>query len=296
MKEERWGDIGSKYSHLTSVHPCYNEKMHFKTARIHLPVAPRCNIQCGYCIRKIDKCEHRPGVSSGVIESQEALDRVDKYVKEMDNLKVVGIAGPAEALANEQTFETLRLVHEKYPDLIKCIATNGLLLSERVDDLKAVGVNTVTVTVNAVNPETAAKIYHWVRYHDKTYKGLEAAELLVEKQWEGIKAATEAELLVKINTVLLPEINMEEIEDIAKKAAEYGAAIMNIIPLIPLYDFELSEPPSCEDLNLVRTKAEEYLPQFRLCQQCRADAVGVPGEEPCGSPVQKRAQSEYFHG
>jgi nitrogen fixation protein NifB len=296
MKEERWGNIGSKYSHLTSVHPCYNEKMHFKTARIHLPVAPKCNIQCGYCIRKIDKCEHRPGVSSGVITPQEALERVDKYVKEMDNLKVVGIAGPAEALANEQTFETLRLVHEKYPDLIKCIATNGLLLSERIDDLKAAGVTSVTVTVNAVNPETAAKIYHWVRYHDKTYKGLEAAELLVKKQWEGIKAAAEAGLLVKTNTVLLPEINMEEIEDIAKKAAEYGAAIMNIIPLIPLYDFELSEPPSCEDLNLVRTLAEEYLPQFRLCQQCRADAVGVPGEEPCGSPVQKRAQSEYFHG
>lgn len=33
-----------------------------------------------------------------------------------------------------------------------------------------------------------------------------------------------------------------------------------------------------------------------LCQQYRADAVGVSGAEPCGSPVQKRAQSEYYHG
>jgi len=296
MKEERWGDIGSKSSHLTSVHPCYNEKMHFKTARIHLPVAPKCNIQCGYCVRTIDKCEHRPGVASGIIGPQEALERVDKYVKEMDNLKVVGIAGPAEALANDATFETLRLVHEKYPDLIECIASNGLLLSEKIDELKEVGVNSVTVTVNAVNPETAAKIYHWVRYHDKTYKGLEAAELLLEKQWEGIKAAVEAGLVVKINTVLLPDINMDEIEDIAKKGAEYGAFIMNIIPLIPLYDFEGAEPPTCDDLKEVREVAGKYLPQFRLCQQCRADAVGVPGAEPCGSPVQKRAQGEYFHG
>ncbi|MBA1341179.1 MAG: FeMo cofactor biosynthesis protein NifB [ANME-2 cluster archaeon] len=296
MKEERWGDIGSKSSHLTSVHPCYNEKMHFKTARIHLPVAPKCNIQCGYCVRRIDKCEHRPGVSSGIINPQEALERVDKYVKEMDNLKVVGIAGPAESLANDATFETLRMVHEKYPELIECIASNGLLLSEKIDELKAVGVNSVTVTVNAVNPETAAKIYKWVQYHDKTYKGLEAAELLLEKQWEGIKAAVEAGLVVKINTVLLPEINKDEIEDIAKKGAEYGAFIMNIIPLIPLYDFEDSEPPTCDDLKEVRELAGKYLPQFRLCQQCRADAVGVPGAEPCGSPVQKRAQGEYFHG
>ena len=33
-----------------------------------------------------------------------------------------------------------------------------------------------------------------------------------------------------------------------------------------------------------------------LCQQYRANAVSVPGAKPCGSPVQKRAQSEYFHG
>ena len=37
-----------------------------------------------------------------------------------------------------------------------------------------------------------------------------------------------------------------------------------------------------------------------LCQQYRAGVVGVgvgvPGAEPCGSPVQKRAQGEYFHG
>ena len=33
-----------------------------------------------------------------------------------------------------------------------------------------------------------------------------------------------------------------------------------------------------------------------LCQQYRADAVGVPGGKPCGSSVQKRAQRGYYHG
>jgi len=50
----------SKFSHMTSAHPCFNEKAHFSTARIHLPVAPKCNIQCNFCNRKIDKCEHAP--------------------------------------------------------------------------------------------------------------------------------------------------------------------------------------------------------------------------------------------
>jgi nitrogen fixation protein NifB len=295
MKEERWGNIGSKFAHLTSAHPCYNEKAHFTTARIHLPVAPRCNIQCNYCIRKLDKCEHRPGVASSILNPHEALVRVDKYAKEMQNLKVVGIAGPGEALANEDSFETMRLVHEKYPDLIKCVASNGLMLSERVDDLVKAGVTSVTVTINAVDPEVGAKIYSFVRYHDKTYKGVEGAKLLIEKQFEGVKKASEAGLNVKVNMVLIPEINFEQVKEVAKKAAENGAIIMNIIPMIPLNNFEKERPPDCDELTIARTIAEEYLPQFRLCRQCRADAVGVPGQEPCGSPIQQRTSTEYYH-
>ncbi|MFU8766613.1 MAG: radical SAM protein [Candidatus Methanoperedens sp.] len=295
MKEERWGNIGSKFSHLTSVHPCYNEKAHFTTARIHLPVAPRCNIQCNYCIRKIDKCENRPGVTGSILNPQEALVRVDRYVKEMENLKVVGIAGPGEALANEETFETLRLVHEKYPDLIKCVASNGLLLAENVDRLVEVGVTSVTVTINAVDPEVAAKIYSFIRYHDRTYKGVEGAKILIENQFLGVKKASEAGLNVKVNTVLIPEINFDQIKEVAKKSAENGAILMNIIPLIPLHRLKDERAPECDELTMARTLAEEILPQFRLCRQCRADAIGIPGMEPCGSPTQEKATSEYYH-
>ena len=35
-------------------HPCYSLTGSHKFARIHLPVAPRCNIQCNYCNRKFD--------------------------------------------------------------------------------------------------------------------------------------------------------------------------------------------------------------------------------------------------
>ncbi|KCZ73124.1 putative Fe-S oxidoreductase [Candidatus Methanoperedens nitroreducens] len=294
MKQERWGNIGSKFAHLTSVHPCYNEKAHFTTARIHLPVAPRCNIQCNYCIRKLDKCEHRPGVSGSILNPQEALIRVDRYIKEMPNLRVVGIAGPGESLANEETFVTLGLVHDKYPELIKCVATNGLLLTENVEKLIEVGVTSVTVTINAVDPDIGARIYSFVRYHDKTYRGVEGAKLLIENQFLGVKRASEAGLNIKVNTVLIPEINFEQIKEIARRSHDSGATLMNIIPLIPLNRFEKERAPDCDELTMARTIAEEFLPQFRLCRQCRADAVGVPGMEPCGSPVQQRV-TEYFH-
>ena len=37
---------------LNKVHPCFDKEAKLKYARIHIPVAPKCNVQCGYCNRK----------------------------------------------------------------------------------------------------------------------------------------------------------------------------------------------------------------------------------------------------
>ncbi len=285
----------SKFSHMTSAHPCFNEKAHFSTARIHLPVAPKCNIQCNFCNRKIDKCEHRPGVSAGVMTAPQAADRVDKALTEFQNLKVVGVAGPGESLANDETVEALKLVHGKHPELIKCVASNGLMLPEKVDDLVKAGVSSVTVTINAYEPAVGAKIYSWVRYHNQTYRGEEGAKLLRDNQFKGVELAAKAGLMVKVNTVLVPGVNTDQIEKIAKEAAARGAILMNIIPMIPLYKFKDMKPPECKELEEARAIAEKYLPQFRLCKQCRADACGVPGQEKSVSPAQRAAGGEYYH-
>ncbi|HDL15175.1 MAG TPA: hypothetical protein ENH28_03335, partial [Euryarchaeota archaeon] len=48
-------------------HPCYSKEAHSKFGRIHVPVAPKCNVQCNYCVRKYDCAnENRPGVTTRV--------------------------------------------------------------------------------------------------------------------------------------------------------------------------------------------------------------------------------------
>ena len=93
----------SKFAHLTRVHPCFNEKMHDKVGRIHVPIAPKCNIQCNFCTREINKCEMRPGVSACIMSVEDAVKHVDKVTKEMA-ISVVGVAGPGDALFNPETF------------------------------------------------------------------------------------------------------------------------------------------------------------------------------------------------
>lgn len=279
VKELKEEGRGSKFSHWLACHPCFNPQAHFQFSCMHLPVAPKCNIQCSYCKRGIDKCEYRPGVTCKIMSPEEAAKLVDEAAKRDERLRVVAIAGPGEPLFNEETFETFRLVNERHPDLIKCVATNGLLLEEKVPLLKSLGVRAVTVTINALDPETASKIYEFIILDGSMIKGIEASRILIERQLRGLKAAADQGLVVKVNTVLIPGLNEREAVEVAKKAAELGAFMQNIIPLIPLHRFKDHRPPTCEELRRTREGASKYIQQFRLCKQCRSDSYGIPGLE-----------------
>jgi len=60
-----------------ATHPCYSEAAHHHYARMHVAVAPACNIQCNYCNRKFDCAnESRPGVVSELLTPAEAAHKV----------------------------------------------------------------------------------------------------------------------------------------------------------------------------------------------------------------------------
>ena len=270
----------SKFAHITKVHPCYNEKLHHKIGRVHLPVAPKCNIACRFCKRSVGSecCEDRPAVAHHIMKPSEVEEYMTELIKKMPNLKVVGIAGPGDSLFNKETFETLEIIDEKFPELVKCLSTNGLLLPKYVKKIADLNIKTITTTVNAIDPEILKEIVDWVYYEKKVHKGVDGAKLLIKNQKEGIQKANQEGLVVKINTVLIPEVNLNHIKDIAKEFKDI-AYLQNIIPLIPMYKMENLSKPTCEEISTVRDESEEYLQQFRACQQCRADAAGLLTEK-----------------
>ncbi|MDI6727778.1 MAG: nitrogenase molybdenum-iron cofactor biosynthesis protein, partial [Thermodesulfovibrionales bacterium] len=91
--------------------------------------------------------------------------------------------------------------------------------------------------------------------------------------------AIDAGLIVKVNSVLIPGVNDEEIPLIAWLAGGKGADLMNIMPLIPQAEFEYLQRPSREMINIMREKCIKYIPQMTHCRQCRADACGILGED-----------------
>lgn len=266
-------------------HPCYSEDAHHYFARMHVPVAPACNIQCNYCSRKFDCAnESRPGVVSEVLKPEEAVKKVLIVAGEIQQTSVIGIAGPGDPLANpEKTFETFRGVSEQAPDLKLCLSTNGLRLLEFVDTIHALNIDHVTITINAVNPLIGQHVYSWIFYEGKRYKGLEAAEILINNQLKGLEALTERGILCKVNTVLIPGVNDQHIEEISKAIKERGAFVHNIMPLIVTPDtvFEKNgmRNPTAKEVQQVQEKCSGSLKMMKHCRQCRADAIGLLGED-----------------
>lgn len=266
-----------QFDHLVKKHPCFNGEAHFKYGRIHLPVSPACNIQCRFCKRGMNKWEQRPGVSRTVLKPIEALKIVDRALELCPEITVAGIAGPGDTLATDHALETFELIHHKYPHLINCLSTNGLLLKEKAERIIKAGVKTITVTVNAVEPKILKDICSHIIFNGQYMTGEYAARWLILAQLAGIEEITKLGGVVKVNTVLIPGVNDHHIEEVARVTSQVGATISNIIPLIPQFEMENKRPPDCNELNIARELAEKHLQVFRHCKQCRADACGIPG-------------------
>lgn len=264
-------------------HPCFNVKAHRNFARIHLPVAPACNVQCNYCNRKYDCVnESRPGVSSNVLSPEAALERVIMVKGKIPNLSVVGIAGPGDPLANpEQTFKTFSLIKARFPEMELCLSTNGLMLPNYIEEVHASGIEFVTITLNAVDPEIGEKIYNWVRIDGKIYTGREAATILLVRQLEALRLLREKNIICKVNTVVIPGVNDAHIPAVVEKANSLGAFISNIIPLIPVEGTKFADKPQLDitKLQQIRDLCPPDMKQMKHCKQCRADAVGLLGED-----------------
>jgi len=268
-------------------HPCYSEEAHHHYARMHVAVAPACNIQCNYCNRKYDcSNESRPGVVSQKLTPEQAVKKVVAVASEIPQMTVLGVAGPGDSLANpKKTFETFRLLQEQAPDIKLCISTNGLALPDYVDEICKYNVDHVTITINMVDPAVGEKIYPWIFWDHRRVTGYEAAKILHERQMLGLEMLTARGVLTKINSVLIPGINDEHLMEVNREVKKRGAFLHNIMPLISeaehgtYFGLNGQRGPTAQELKAVQDACAGGANLMRHCRQCRADAVGLLGED-----------------
>ncbi|MDK2776187.1 MAG: nitrogenase cofactor biosynthesis protein NifB [Pseudomonadota bacterium] len=268
-------------------HPCYSEEAHHYFARMHVAVAPACNIQCHYCNRKYDcSNESRPGVVSEVLTPEEAVMKTKAVAANIPQMTVLGIAGPGDPLANPQrTFETFRMLSEQAPDIKLCVSTNGLALPDAVEELSKHNIDHVTITINCVDPAVGAKIYPWIYWNNKRIYGEKAAKILIRQQQKGLEMLVAKGILVKVNSVMIPGVNDDHLKEVSRIVKQKGAFLHNVMPLIAeaehgtFYGIMGQRGPSPEELQDLQDECAGDMNMMRHCRQCRADAVGLLGED-----------------
>jgi nitrogen fixation protein NifB len=201
-------------------------------------------------------------------------------------MSVVGIAGPGDPLANPgRTFATFRALTEKAPDLKLCVSTNGLALPKYVDELVKHNIGHVTITINCIDPKIGARIYPWIFWNHRRIRGERGATILVQQQQKGLEMLVERGILVKVNSVMIPGVNDEHLKQVSRVVKAKGAFLHNIMPLISepehgtYYGVMGQRGPNQAELLALQEACSSDMNMMRHCRQCRADAVGLLGED-----------------
>ena len=273
-------------------HPCFNESSKHRYGRIHLPVAPKCNIKCNYCDRKYDCVnESRPGVTSAMVTPGPgaALCRNESW-KRMPTSRWWALPDRATRWPiPPKPWKRCVSYARRFPSMLLCLATNGLALPDYLDDLAEIGVSHVTVTVNAVDPEIGSRIYAWVRDGKVIYRKTQAAELLLERQLESIRGLHARGIIVKVNTIVIPGVNDHHVREVAKKVAELGCGPPQLHAHLPEQGHPLRRRAGTE-----RTAPGRAAPRSREAPSADAPLYPLPGR--CRGAPRGADRSEDWRG
>lgn len=181
---------------------------------LRITITNRCNVNCVYC-------HHDGMVSSKKEMTADELYRICKIAKEI-GVQKIRISG-GEPLIRKDIVEIIeKIASLDFKDI--SMTTNGTYLGKYAQGLKDAGLDRVNVSLDTLNRET----YEFITKKDY----LESAK-------EGILKAVEVGMYpVKINMVIMKDINQNEIKDMFKFCRENDIVLQLI---------ELIESENCDD-------------------------------------------------
>ena len=214
-----------------------------------------------------------------MLTPEEAIERTMRELSEDPELRIVAISGPGDPLANRETYATLQGLRDRGLDVRFCLSTNGTLLEEAVGMLCDLDVSTVSVSMSTQSCNIASNLYEWAIINGRIMRGVDMAREIITRQLRGIRSAADAGICVKVNTILIPDLNSNDMVPLSRRISDAGAQIQNIVPLVPCGAKSNLRVPSTRELDLARSAASSNIQQFMHCRQCRSDVVGIPGRD-----------------
>ena len=194
---------------------------------IRISVTDRCDFRCVYCMS-----EDMTFLPKKDLLTLEELDRLASAFVRLGTRKVRITGG--EPLVRKGVMQLFhRLGRHLYAGGLDelTVTTNGSQLARHAGTLREAGVRRINISLDTLDPEKFRAITRWGRW---------------DRVMEGITAATQAGLAIKINAVAMKGVNEDEFDRMIRWCGERG------------FDLTLIETMPMGDIDGDRT--EQYLP------------------------------------
>jgi len=178
---------------------------------LRLSVTDRCNLRCQYCM---PEAEYVWLPKQDLLHFEEISALADLFISlGVDKVRLTG----GEPLLRRDLSTLVSMLSAKPGLSDLALTSNGILLSEQIDALKAAGLQRVTVSLDTLRPDRFIAL---ARFDELT------------RVKEGISAAHRAFGQLKIDTVVMKNVNDDELIDLI----EYGKAVNGEVRFIEYMD------------------------------------------------------------
>jgi cyclic pyranopterin phosphate synthase len=218
---------------------------------LRLSVTDRCDLRCAYCMPERQTFLPKADVLTLEELHELALGFIDRGITK---LRLTG----GEPLVRRDVIDLIRALGRKVGDGLDelTLTTNGTRLVEFADGIAAAGVKRINVSLDTLDRARFAKL---------------ARRDSLPQVLDGIAAAREAGIAVKINTVALKGVNADEIPDLVAWAHGLGMEL-TLIEVMPLGEVE-------ED------RFDHYLPLSAVRERLEARWTLTPSGHRTGGPA-----------
>ena len=162
---------------------------------LRVSVTDRCDLRCVYCMK--EKMQFLPRKDILTLEEIERM--CDNFIElGIEKIRLTG----GEPLVRNNIIKLIeRLNYKKDNTNLKeiTLTTNGSLLKKYAKQLKLNGINRINVSLDTINSDKYKKI---TRFGN------------IEKVFDGINESLDADIKIKINTVVIKDFNENEIENL----------------------------------------------------------------------------------
>ncbi len=198
---------------------------------LRVSVTDRCDLRCVYCM-----AEDMTFLPKAEILSLEELDRMCAAFIRLGTTKIRITGG--EPLVRRDVMTLFRKLGARLGDGLKelTLTSNGSQLVRFAGDLRAAGVRRVNVSLDTLDATRFAAITRWGK---------------IDKTLDGIFAARDAGLAVKINTVALKGVNEDEYDALLAWCGEHGFDLC-LIETMPMGEIDADRTDQYLPLSVVR--------------------------------------------